>query len=198
MRKAMAILAVIGFSILFVGVYARLHSGRPATAGGPDPAETSSSEKRENVVVKHVFAFEPPPATPPPAAVAGEPSPPADPIEKTPAQYEQELESAFRMDAPADRKASELSTFVSSALRDPAARGVTVDRVDCHATRCRLEVRFDDAASDKMVMSQFFELLSAKGADTQGLGFVIPSRAAGDDGKIRATIHVFRSDGPSG
>jgi hypothetical protein len=93
------------------------------------------------------------------------------------------------------RWAGPTSESVSSALREPAAHGMTLDSVECHATRCRLAVQFDDESSDKRVLPEFFSLLVAKGIDVQGMRFVVPIREPAPDGKIHATIHVFWGDG---
>jgi hypothetical protein len=198
MRKTIVALVVLVPVLVLAASYAAVRQTRAHhVAQAAETAEGSSPPEPREMVVRHVLSIEnaPPPPPQAPAAPQIEASESRPTVEKTPAEYGAALEAAFRADGPADGKANALSESVSSAFHEPAAKGMTLDRVECHATRCRMEVRFDDEASDKRVLPEFFSLLSAKGVDITGMRFVVPVRDTEPDGKIRATIHVFRGDG---
>jgi hypothetical protein len=190
-------LVVVVPTLVLAAGYATVRRTRThhAAQAAETPEAAPASEPHETVV-RHVLSFENrPPPPQPPLAPQTEASDPQPAVEKTPAELGAALEAAFRADAPPDHKAKELSESVSSALREPAAHGMTLDSVECHATRCRLAVQFDDESSDKRVLPEFFSLLVAKGIDVQGMRFVVPIREPAPDGKIHATIHVFWGDG---
>ena len=198
MSKTIVGLVVVVPTLVLAAGYATVRRTRThhAAQAAERPEAAPASEPHETVV-RHVLSFEnrPPPPPQPPLAPETEASDPQPAVEKTPAELGAALEAAFRADAPPDHKAKELSESVSAALREPAAHGMTLDSVECHATRCRLAVQFDNESSDKRVLPEFFSLLTAKGVDVQGMRFVVPIRETAPDGKIRATIHVFWGDG---
>jgi hypothetical protein len=193
--KRITILVVVISTALLAAAYGKWRHAQNSLDRTPEAMQTSAAPVREDVVVHHVFTFEPK-ATAPAAPPAESPQT-GEPTEISPAEYKAQLEAAFQADKPADHEANAMASALSAAFQTPAAHGINVDQVECHATRCRLNVRFDDVASDRRVMSQFFELISASGVNIQGLRFVIPSQETDSTGGVRATIHVFRGDEPA-
>ena len=66
------------------------------------------------------------------------------------------------------------------------AKGTALRKVDCHGTRCRLSVDFDDDSADRRVVGNIFELLADASVDTQKLGFT-ESRPAPSAPTARST-----------
>jgi hypothetical protein len=196
MKPLVALVVVVTLAIF--GVVAVKHRGAgEVKSAQADSADSAGRPERQEVVVRHVFSMEPGPnvgaPTPPPAPVAEQ-----DPAAMSPEKYAQDLDAAFRTDAPAGPAAKQTADSITSAFNTPNAKGATLQRVECHATRCRMEVQFDDLDSDKRIFKGIFELLSSNGIDTRGLGFVVPTRTTSADGKIEATVHLFHADDPSG
>ena len=186
-------LAILGILTAFF-----VHRQAPGSAvAARQTAESSAGEERREVIVKHVFEVQPSPggqAVAVPVAASPEPDPAAVP----PEVLAQNVETAFASDPPAGEKARQEVAAITSAFKMPAARGAVLQQVECHATRCRMQIQFDDHDSDKRVISQIFDLLSSNGVDTHGLGFIIPTRTTDPDGKIEATIHLYPASASPG
>jgi hypothetical protein len=197
MKKLIGIAVLMVFAM--VGVFVKYRHASKSTSPEAEVADLNPQTERHEVVVKHVISFEPPHAVrqePPPPMVTPDVSQESATV--SPEKYAQDLEAAFRSDAPAGQAAKQTADSITSAFNSPIARGATLQHVECHATRCRMEIRFDSVDTDKRIFTGIFDLLSSNGVDTRGLGFVVPARTTSSDGKIDATVHLFHTEDPSG
>jgi hypothetical protein len=187
-RTATLILLVVGIAVPLWLVAGRTGRAKPATtASADDESETAETATRVSDQRRPQVLFVPvPTAAPSPEAPAAEAAP------KTPEQVATDLEEAFRTDKPADADAVRMESGIASGFQTERAKGAALRQVDCHGTRCRMSVDFDDDSSDRRVVGNIFELLADAGVDTQRLGFTIPTRAVLPDGKVNAVIHLYR------
>jgi hypothetical protein len=191
-RTATLILLLVGIAVpLWL-----IASGRPGRAKTAAAAESGDEpEESETATAARAAAARRPQVlvVPVPTAGAAQEAPaPAEAAPKTPAQAAVELEEAFRTDKPADASSARMESGIATGFRTDRAKGAALRKVDCHGTRCRLSVDFDDDAADRRVVGNIFELLADSGVDPAQLGFTIPVREVGPDGKVSAVIHLYR------
>ncbi len=160
--------------------------------GAAAKKELADVEEPRRIVVEHVVSMTPSASAALSARSAIEARP--DDVEVAPAEFAQRIEDAFAMEPPSDRDARRMSSSIAAAFRLPAAEGALLENVECRGTRCRLQISFDDAESDRRVARDMFDLLASSGVDTHGLRFVIPTRSDEPNGKVKATLHLFRGD----
>jgi hypothetical protein len=97
------------------------------------------------------------------------------------------LEGEFQAGASGDDQSRKLASSLWNAFSDPEIDGLQVDSLECRGSRCRVEVRFDDAAADRRVMEQL-----VGGADAKiTMAGTIPIRDVHPDGSVSATMYLY-------
>lgn len=185
-------LALVGLGLLMAGYVWRVES-RAAARGGKD-SPTASSSSPQVVVHEHryvqvngnqaaqVKGGDAPKGDPnAPDEAPREPKRPFDPEER-----KFQLETAYDEDAAPTATSRKRETTIRTAFSSPSAKGSTLKSLECKASRCRMEVEFDDMQADKRVIHDV--LMETPGIDMAGS---VPERKTGPDGKVTAVIHLF-------
>ena len=188
--------------IVWVGVVVKSAAGaRRRTSDTAASARETKGDEPATTVVRHVISFE---RTPPPrgdvastsAAAQERPAGSAERREIAPAELIGRLEAAFQQDDLPNSQSTQMTAAIRSAFESAPAKGASIKSIECRASRCRMQISFEDRAADRRIMKDFFTLLSSKGIDIHGLRFIAPSRETTSDGRTLATIHVYRGDAP--
>ena len=98
--------------------------------------------------------------------------------------------SLFDGDAHGGQDGIERERALRSAFASPAANGSHVRSIECRATRCRVQVDFDDLDTDIRVIGALF--LSQ--ASTTPMAFTVPTRERRADGSVGATMYFRTKD----
>jgi len=96
------------------------------------------------------------------------------------------ITAAYLEDKPSTKESKLVEQQFRRALTDPALQGVHVDKLECRATVCQLEGRFDSSDADHMA---FHRLLSE--IASTGYSFAVPVRNPQRDGSVNVTAYMF-------
>jgi hypothetical protein len=115
---------------------------------------------------------------------------------RTDEEIARDLEVAFTTDGPPDAASAKRSATIVQGLGGPLAKGAHLRKVDCRATRCKLELEFADRNADSHLMSGLFRILRSVGVKCEGLGYQVAKREVLPNGTIVATVHLFDAPRP--
>jgi len=105
-----------------------------------------------------------------------------------PEEHRFQIESSFDEDPPPTVASRQLEKTILKNFSMPAGKGATVESLECKATRCRLEVTFENKQKDSEVIRDVF--MRSDDLDVSG---TVVERTVDKDGRIHAVMYL----GPS-
>ena len=165
-------------------------AGRRIGAGAGDAALSTVRDRFE----RSSRGVAPPPRADEPRSDEPAAADGARPQPRSEAEFAAAMGEAFASDRPGNAGSATTLAAVSAAFHGPRTAGALLRAADCRATRCRLTVEFDDAAANNRVVAEMFTALAENGADVADLGIAIPTRDLRADGRIDATVYLFRGE----
>jgi hypothetical protein len=171
---------------VFVGVVSLRPSPRKTQAPSSEPRQLDEARDTPRHVVVHEHKVIP-------AAVATDAAPdrPSARVDEEPAEMTQEevhahFEATYPSDAPAGVESKRMEATVRKGFDEASGLGGQIRSLDCRATRCRAEIKFDNAMADNRVFKKVF-----RESDTIPYAWTVPSRVVGADGSVVATMYFY-------
>ena len=187
--KTSAALAVAAIGVLF-GTYGWMRGSRAPLRGVTLGPEVAAPSGKQVVVHEHRYVG----LTPSQAAAAQtKEAAPADPetiqaAERRSidtAEHRFRIESAYDDDPPPTVASRKLEGTILKGFASPVGKGATVTSLECKATRCRLEVTFDNREKDRDVIRNVF--MRSTELDLAG---TVVERKTDPDGRVHAVIYL--------
>jgi hypothetical protein len=186
-KKIAGAAGVVVLSVAASAAWQYASGGSKTPQKGEGSAADPSPTAREVVVHEHKVVVEDNRAQNDEPSVQGAREQGASAQQSKQEPVAQQLETMFQADGPATGESRERESTIQRAFRTTDVVGTNLKAIECHASRCRLEVQFKDAATDRQALEKLFMAQDAP----IGMAGTVTAREVDGEGKVSAVIHLF-------
>jgi hypothetical protein len=102
-----------------------------------------------------------------------------------------DIEALFQNDRNSRDATAKSESVVRKVFDDPQLKGVKLDRVECKATTCRVEMTFDSSQADNDGLRKILLSPDPDGIQSLHMSAVVPVRNQLSDGRVSATMYLY-------